>query len=109
LATSNYNSSNRQSGASVRVPLDIALLKEYGFKKRTIGSPELNLKKIEKFGMRQLDRLKMLLFRNESLVGGFPERLEAGIQSNDPESFAKALALLSKALAEEWDLETRKN
>jgi hypothetical protein len=87
---------------SERFSLDISLLKEYGFKKRTIGSPDLNLKKIDKFGMRQLDRLKMLLFRNESLVGNYSDELRMKIAANDLGSFAAALALLSPVLVAEW-------
>ena len=75
---------------------DLQLLRDYGFKPRTIGSARLNAKKIDSFGMRQLDRLKMLLKRNENLRGGYPEKIRAGIKRNDPRSFAKGLALLMK-------------
>lgn len=85
---------------SVALASDIAMLKEYGFKKRTIGSRVLNRGKIDHFGMRQLDRLKMLLLRNERLVGSYPPRVRRGIERNDPNAFAFALAILSPALRE---------
>jgi hypothetical protein len=55
----------------------------------------MNFKKIDKFGMRQLDRLKLLLLRNEPLIGKYPSRVRKGIGRNDPRFFAEALALLS--------------
>jgi hypothetical protein len=79
---------------------DILLLKEYGFKKRSIQSAKLNFQKIDKFGMRQLDRLKLLLLRNEPLLGNYPASVRSGITRNDPRSFAEALALLSPKLRE---------
>jgi hypothetical protein len=77
---------------------DILLLKEYGFKKRTLGQPSSNLRKIDGFGMRQLDRLKMLLLRHEQMVGKYPEQIRRGIEMNDPGSFASALVILSPML-----------
>jgi hypothetical protein len=79
---------------------DIVLLREYGFKKRSIHSTPLNLKKIDNFGMRQLDRLKMLLLRNEKLIGEYPPRVRNGINRNDPHFFAEGLAILSFKLPE---------
>jgi hypothetical protein len=73
---------------------DIDLLKDYGFTPRTIVSLSLNKKKIDSFGMRQLDRLKMLLKRNEKLCRNYPEKIKAGIERNDPRSFAEALVFL---------------
>lgn len=77
---------------------DVELLKEYGFKKRTMKDATLNLKKIDQFGMRQLYRLKLLLLRNESLIGSYPPRVQEGIKHNDLKSFAEALSLLSAKL-----------
>jgi hypothetical protein len=77
---------------------DIILLKEYGFKGRTIGSISLNNRKIDQFGMRQLDRVKMILQRNEHLVDAYPKEVRQGIERNDPARFAEALALLSPIL-----------
>lgn len=77
---------------------DVLLLKEYGFKKRKLGQASSNLKKIDGFGMRQLDRLKMLLLRHERLVGEYPEQIRRGIEMNDPASFASALVILSPVL-----------
>ncbi|MHB1907857.1 MAG: hypothetical protein ACYCQJ_03170 [Nitrososphaerales archaeon] len=79
---------------------DIVLLKEYGFKKRTMRSVYYNRKKIDKFGMRQLDRLKMLLLRKERLIGNYPKKVKIGIKGNDLASFAEALALLQPLLKE---------
>jgi hypothetical protein len=82
---------------------DITLLKEYGFKRRTIGHASSNLKKIDRFGMRQLDRLKLLLLRREELIaGGYPKKIRRGIERNDLESFANALVILSPALKDLW-------
>jgi hypothetical protein len=83
---------------SEKLRQDIVLLKEYGFKKRSIQSVSLNVKKIDNFGMRQLDRLKMLLLRNEALIGKYPSKIRKGINRNDPRSFAEALVLLSRKL-----------
>lgn len=77
---------------------DIAVLKELGFKKRTIQSLPLNIRKIDNFRMRQLDRLKLLLLRNEHLIGTYPATVRKGIVGNDPPSFAQALVLLSPQL-----------
>lgn len=77
---------------------DVILLSEYGFKRRTIGQASSNLKKIDGFGMRQLDRLKMLLLRSEYLVGKYPKEIRRGIEKNDPNSFANALVFLSKEI-----------
>ena len=79
---------------------DIVLLKEYGFKKRTMRSVYYNRKKIDKFGMRQLDRLKLLLLRKEHLIGNYPKKVKRGIKGNDLTSFAEALALLQPLLKE---------
>jgi hypothetical protein len=81
---------------------DIGLLKEFGFKKRTIGSRDLNLKKIDKFSMRQLDRLKLILYRNELLIGSYPRGLSEKISANDLRAFAAALSVLSESFADEW-------
>ncbi len=80
------------------VEADLALLKELGFKKRTVSSLSLNTKKIDNFRMRQLDRLKLLLLRNEQLVGGYPPRVRKGVVANDTRYFAQALVLLSQKL-----------
>jgi hypothetical protein len=77
---------------------DLALLKELGFKKRTIQSLPLNIRKIENFRMRQLDRLKLFLLRNEHLIGGYPSKIRIGIVGNDSCCFAQALVLLSSKL-----------
>jgi hypothetical protein len=90
--------------SSATLSKDISLLKEYGFRGRTLKSASLNLKKIDNFGMRQLDRLKLLLLRNEVLVGAYPPGLRSRIMVNDLESFATALALLSPFLVKEWEL-----
>jgi hypothetical protein len=76
---------------------DLALLREFGFKRATVSSAKLNERKIDDFGMRQLDRLKLLLLRNESRIGGYPVPMRGGIEKNDLRSFAEALALLSIA------------
>jgi hypothetical protein len=90
------------SNTSEALTRDITLLKEYGFKRKTISSPELNLKKIDRFGMRQLDRLKLILYRNEFLIGSFPKDIRAKIEMNDLHAFAAALSILSQALVERW-------
>lgn len=77
---------------------DVELLKEYGFKPRTMSSARLNKKKVDEMNMRQLDRLKMLLLRNSPLCGGYPEEIQIGIAENDLIAFCKAVALLSNFL-----------
>jgi hypothetical protein len=84
--------------SETRFKQDISLLKEYGFKARTMGSVPMNTRKIEHFGMRQLDRLKMLLLRNEAMIEHYPERVRKGIERNDIIFFATGLALLSPQL-----------
>jgi hypothetical protein len=97
------NANAKPSKKSDSFARDLLLLKEYGFKKRTIRSPGLNFKKIDKFGMRQLDRLKLLLYRNEHLIGSYPGDLRTKISENDLRSFAIALSLLSESFAEDWE------
>jgi hypothetical protein len=96
------NRKKRKTSANSSLSHDISLLKEYGFKRRTLSSQDLNLKKIDRFGMRQLDRLKMVLYRNETLIGRYPNHLKTKIASNDLGAFALALSLLSDALSERW-------
>ncbi len=92
------NSQEKKKKADHTIERDILLLKEYGFKKRTLGQSSSNLKKIDGFGMRQLDRLKMLLLRHEQLVYKYPEHIRRGIEMNDPGSFASALVILSPVI-----------
>jgi hypothetical protein len=94
----NRKQKKTQSLPDEKLRQDIILLKEYGFRKRGIQSVPLNIKKIDKFGMRQLDRLKLLLLRNESLIGKYPSVVRKGIERNNPQSFAEALFLLSSKL-----------
>lgn len=74
---------------------DAGLLVEYGFRNRTLSSVSLNLKKIDRLRMRQLDGLKMLLLRNEYLVDRYPDKVREGIQRNNFRYFARALAILA--------------
>ena len=77
---------------------DRNLLEEYGFKPRSISSVKLNMKKIDKMTMRQLDRTKMLLLRNSDLCGGLPDKVLEGIKRNELSTYAEALSLIAPAL-----------
>lgn len=83
------------SKANLMQELDVQLLKEYGFNRRTISSTQLSRRKIDGMNMRQLDRMKMLLLRNSHLCGEYPESIYKGILRNDLDTFSKALSLLS--------------
>lgn len=74
---------------------DLELLKEYGFRPRTMKSVLLNKKKIDAMNMRQLDRIKMLLLRNSALCEGYPAEVRRGITQNKLIMYSKALALLA--------------
>ncbi|HKW04068.1 MAG TPA: hypothetical protein VJN71_02095 [Nitrososphaerales archaeon] len=74
---------------------DLELLKEYGFRPRTMKSASMNKKKIDAMNMRQLDRVKMLLLRNSALCEGYPEEVRRGITQNNLLMYSKALALLA--------------
>jgi len=73
---------------------DWIFLKECGFNFRRIKSRTYNQRVIDELNMRQLDRLKMLLTRNRSVIQKLSKVTREGIRKNDPSAFATALRFL---------------